>query len=100
MIRVPPRFTRTATLFPYTTLFRSGVEAGHRLGERAVPLAAGAELLHRSHEGGDAGTLRAGQPLDALTIGAHRNHARAVRRVLARVDQRLDRKSTRLNSSH
>src|SRR3546814_16697817 len=25
MIRVPPRSTRTDTLFPYTTLFRSGV---------------------------------------------------------------------------
>src|SRR3546814_17316984 len=25
MIRRPPRSTRTATLFPYTTLFRSGV---------------------------------------------------------------------------
>src|SRR3546814_1034684 len=24
MIRLPPRSTRTATLFPYTTLFRSG----------------------------------------------------------------------------
>src|SRR3546814_5005240 len=28
MIRRPPRSTRTDTLFPYTTLFRSGVEAG------------------------------------------------------------------------
>src|SRR3546814_2056167 len=26
MIRRPPRSTRTDTLFPYTTLFRSGVE--------------------------------------------------------------------------
>src|SRR3546814_20187033 len=26
MIRLPPRSTRTATLFPYTTLFRSGAE--------------------------------------------------------------------------
>src|SRR3546814_21101323 len=26
MIRLPPRFTRTDTLFPYTTLFRSGGE--------------------------------------------------------------------------
>src|SRR3546814_4937059 len=26
MIRCPPRFTRTDTLFPYTTLFRSGLE--------------------------------------------------------------------------
>src|SRR3546814_8125459 len=28
MIRRPPRSTRTDTLFPYTTLFRSGVLAG------------------------------------------------------------------------
>src|SRR3546814_17596764 len=28
MIRRPPRATRTYTLFPYTTLFRSGEEAG------------------------------------------------------------------------
>src|SRR3546814_2766145 len=28
MIRRPPRSTRTDTLFPYTTLFRSGIEAG------------------------------------------------------------------------
>src|SRR3546814_6506069 len=27
MIRRPPRSTRTDTLFPYTTLFRSGVDA-------------------------------------------------------------------------
>src|SRR3546814_5407162 len=27
MIRRPPRSTRTDTLFPYTTLFRSGAEA-------------------------------------------------------------------------
>src|SRR3546814_17577530 len=27
MIRRPPRSTRTATLFPYTTLFRSGATA-------------------------------------------------------------------------
>src|SRR3546814_7136477 len=27
MIRLPPRSTRTDTLFPYTTLFRSGEEA-------------------------------------------------------------------------
>src|SRR3546814_20831856 len=28
MIRRPPRSTRTDTLFPYTTLFRSGLRAG------------------------------------------------------------------------
>src|SRR3546814_13345562 len=28
IIRPPPRSTRTDTLFPYTTLFRSGIEGG------------------------------------------------------------------------
>src|SRR3546814_2350505 len=44
MIRRPPRSTRTDTLFPYTTLFRSGSRRGgrhlaHRTGaaRRAVP---------------------------------------------------------------
>src|SRR3546814_4129716 len=32
MIRPPPRSTRTDTLFPYTTLFRSGVATGQRQG--------------------------------------------------------------------
>src|SRR3546814_4431646 len=38
MIRRPPRSTRTDTLFPYTTLFRSarrGASAAARRGERA-----------------------------------------------------------------
>src|SRR3546814_20448062 len=34
MIRRPPRSTRTDTLFPYTTLFRSGEKAGQRLALR------------------------------------------------------------------
>src|SRR3546814_18175696 len=50
MIRRPPRSTRTDTLFPYTTLFRSapaaGLEARHRApgvrGEHAVAVAAAA----------------------------------------------------------
>src|SRR3546814_944657 len=42
MIRRPPRSTRTDTLFPYTTLFRSGRRIGdHRcelaFGRKAVP---------------------------------------------------------------
>src|SRR3546814_16340813 len=39
MIRRPPRSTRTDTLFPYTTLFRSGGVPGWRKGgERTSPL--------------------------------------------------------------
>src|SRR3546814_3592172 len=35
MIRRPPRSTRTATLFPYTTLFRSARSCTDRSGRRA-----------------------------------------------------------------
>src|SRR3546814_18254361 len=52
MIRRPPRSTRTDTLFPYTTLFRSGeVRAGqHRAGAvrvlRHPPAAPGRPVRH------------------------------------------------------
>src|SRR3546814_5206424 len=36
MIRRPPRSTRTDTLFPYTTLFRSGAAANAGAGEAAI----------------------------------------------------------------
>src|SRR3546814_15325511 len=38
MIRRPPRSTRTDTLFPYTTLFRSPGGRGHHLGRRIGPV--------------------------------------------------------------
>src|SRR3546814_1777073 len=40
MIRRPPRSTRTGTLFPYTTLFRSHPEGLALLGRRAGTVAA------------------------------------------------------------
>src|SRR3546814_3499584 len=43
MIRRPPRSTRTDTLFPYTTLFRSGV-----LLDRVADVAQGCARLHRA----------------------------------------------------
>src|SRR3546814_17912872 len=46
MIRRPPRSTRTDTLFPYTTLFRSGCGCGHRLRALTLALAADALGLH------------------------------------------------------
>src|SRR3546814_2260855 len=36
MIRRPPRSTRTDTLFPYTTLFRSGVRVGNGAAHRCT----------------------------------------------------------------
>src|SRR3546814_18040804 len=42
MIRLPPRSTRTDTLFPYTTLFRSlGMDQGPAVEAELEPLAAG-----------------------------------------------------------
>src|SRR3546814_11391700 len=73
MIRRPPRSTRTDTLFPYTTLFRSG-------------------------GGGPAGGGRrvAGRGLvGARVVGARLTLPPACFRSVSE-----DRKSTRLNSSH
>src|SRR3546814_7213913 len=47
MIRRPPRSTRTDTLFPYTTLFRS-VEA-ERIGPGDRPAAARGDLVEDAH---------------------------------------------------
>src|SRR3546814_1740380 len=41
MIRRPPRSTRTDTLFPYTTLFRSGLGGGAGAVELGLDLRAG-----------------------------------------------------------
>src|SRR3546814_14997634 len=49
MIRRPPRSTRTDTLFPYTTLFRS-LDLRHRFGSDAA----------RFHEGEGFGNTRGG----------------------------------------
>src|SRR3546814_2845990 len=51
MIRRPPRSTRTDTLFPYTTLFRSQV--GQALMAKTVAcdfMAAGADIAHQCGE--------------------------------------------------
>src|SRR3546814_6211257 len=99
MIRRPPRSTRTSTLFPYTTLFRSqfrlllaalAYTLMQRLRETALK---GTELERAS-----AATIR----VRLLKIGAAivRN-TRRVRILLASHHPlRQDRKSTRLNSSH
>src|SRR3546814_15693135 len=90
-IRRPPTSTRTDTLFPYTTLFRSGVgcvpDGGARTG---------------GPDGGD-GVDR----VPALRQQNRETERRAAvdAHVAMREDDgvgdgRLDRKSTRLNSSH
>src|SRR3546814_20877886 len=60
MIRRPPRSTRTDTLFPYTTLFRS-----HPRRRAPVPcecLGSAARHVHERREHADAGPLPAARP--------------------------------------
>src|SRR3546814_12947167 len=44
MIRRPPRYTRTDTLFPYTALFRSRRRAGDDVQNRAASFMAGGDV--------------------------------------------------------
>src|SRR3546814_2335620 len=108
MIRRPPRSTRTDTLFPYTTLFRSGVDAG-LAGLLVLQQQVGHAAVGRHHEHAvievAAGALADD---DIVHHGLDRRHRGAADLVDAEAGHvfpsfRLhggDRKSTRLNSSH
>src|SRR3546814_4521760 len=108
MIRRPPRSTRTDTLFPYTTLFRSPRRhADHDLGAaKGVGLAAvnlGDEMLYHLLGDVDVGDDAVAQGPNRLDrIGGLAHHRLGV--VADRLDPldavQRDRKSTRLNSSH
>src|SRR3546814_12400845 len=52
MIRRPPRSTRTDTLFPYTTLFRSASEVRCARSERIFTTEAGEALLPAAERAG------------------------------------------------
>src|SRR3546814_19176625 len=93
MIRRPPRSTRTDTLFPYTTLFRSPVRAP----------AAGARLSGRARRRGDHIPILPWQPLGDHGQCAPRQ-LHAVRRGLlirppARLPSRAPRRAGRLSRS-
>src|SRR3546814_18009193 len=97
MIRRPPRSTRTDTLFPYTTLFRSAhdEELGRQVAAEGVPAPDhGAEevLQHGPHRHDQQHRGDDGQGLGPVGD-------RAVE-VVVNADEGIDRKSTRLNSSH
>src|SRR3546814_19191877 len=83
MIRRPPRSTRTDTLFPYTTLFRSGRREGAN--GRIAPQQLGPRI-HRIRLGECLGVGDAGHelvPADVLVERVER-----VAAVFARVDHR------------
>src|SRR3546814_10425674 len=68
MIRLPPRSTRTDTLFPYTTLFRSRLGAG-RVGARA----AGCGGLRRGCDRTRPGATRPRHPGSLQSLKAFRS---------------------------
>src|SRR3712207_6878406 len=88
MIRRPPR----STLFPYTTLFRSGHE--HELRELERLRSLGLDVVVVEPQGSSPDELRAAE---ADTVAAMRAGADVVYQATF-FDG--DRKSTRLNSSH
>src|SRR3546814_18513771 len=86
MIRRPPRSTRTDTLFPYTTLFRSGRD--QRIAAEAEDHAGG---VHRA----EAAEARPGRVERHVRPGEQGGDPDAEAHA-----HDGDRKSTRLNSSH
>src|SRR3546814_8605544 len=118
MIPRPPRSTRTDTLFPYTTLFRSITEtfvrAGGPGGQNVNKVATAVQLrFDLRHSPSLPAALRAraerlaGRRLTregVLVVTANRfrsqerNRVDALERLVALLCK--DRKSTRLNSSH
>src|SRR3546814_4702732 len=107
MIRRPPRSTRTDTLFPYTTLFRSALlAASHTLLPTlllGLPLLFGAHALYPwlrdGRQAGQGWWLNTPVVPGSLALGAL-FWLWLARRLRADLPMSRDRKSTRLNSSH
>src|SRR3546814_5993310 len=99
MIRRPPRSTRTDTLFPYTTLFRSPdganplafAYAGHQFGHFSPQLGDGRALLLGELVAPDGARFDVQLKGSGPTPFSRNGDGKAAVG---------DRKSTRLNSSH
>src|SRR3546814_4704100 len=113
MIRRSPRSTRTDTLFPYTTRFRSILSAdrvsqGHTFTSKKKALEELSQLLARAGDldaGDILGSLSAREKLGSTGLGhgvaiPHGRMAGVDDSIGAFIRLRQDRKSTRLNSSH
>src|SRR3546814_12154549 len=90
MIRRPPRSTRTDTLFPYTTLFRSGFFTDEKTSN--------SQLVRSFDMAGNP--IVAYDPLAIVGLPATYKEYAVFGNATFKLSERLDRKSTRLNSSH
>src|SRR3546814_15855617 len=105
MIRRPPRSTRTDTLFPYTTLFRSLVEGSSM---RSISRITGVSINTVTKLLVDAGQACAAYHDEAVReVPAQRvqcdeiwSFCYAKAKNVERAKTAPDRKSTRLNPSH
>src|SRR3546814_15092028 len=97
MIRRPPRSTRTDTLFPYATLFRSGLQLSWRIFDGT---ATRHKITEQKIEKQKTERQLAYQKEQAqLELNKTRRQLNDARFAVARQNT-ADRKSTRLNSSH
>src|SRR3546814_12540747 len=102
MIRRPPRSTRTDTLYPYTTLFRS---AGIPVAEFQHGYIGHDHYAYNYADSVADSGYRDGLPDYLLTFGQYwadsvRTPSEKVVIGGPRMNEHRDRKSTRLNSSH
>src|SRR3546814_14520096 len=88
MIRRPPRSTRTDTLFPYTTLFRSSFTNRENNNTQTMVRLGAIYEFGANQSIGLQTNLNRGKLLQRFDTD------------IALIDPQRDRKSTRLNSSH
>src|SRR3546814_9135076 len=106
MIRRPPRSTRTDTLFPYTTLFRSQTDRGESAGRLGTGSPNTIIRMLEAWRSGLAERLQNVLQLPELPaeagqrFGRDSGNFRKMSNKSLRLQGTLDRKSTRLNSSH
>src|SRR3546814_16965751 len=109
MIRRPPRSTRTDTLFPYTTLFRSEIVRERSMLRKLITVADEISATAFSPQGKEARQLL--DEAESRVFQIAQEGARGatgfqeinplLKQVVERIDELYqDRKSTRLNSSH
>src|SRR3546814_1681957 len=93
MIRRPPRSTRTDTLFPYTTLFRS-VGDGQLINDKTLPLQRSEPVDQHRCPGGRDGDRRFPGAPRLVAVERQSDLARRLRKILVdrhRIDRRRDR---------
>src|SRR3546814_5720100 len=100
MIRRPPRSTRTATLFPYTTLFRSPARQRRQHARRGGDFRLAERVGVGENRVGRGDIKRSLVPGDAEGRGEIGQQVAALVDLPVAVGVAQDRKSTRLNSSH